>query len=298
MLHVTKIPGAKIVTVKEYQEKLRGKHFAILESLICLVYKPDLPCISKAQPVIRAVSAAPGLGVNKNWFDHQLASVIFGMFLSPSFLSCIPYVLLTAFSVHEDSEVAGRLLSCLGLWQLLQAPRGCAGLAVLQQLQQHSAVTHGWCQHSPSTGDGNCLSQDTLRCVLKLCQGQHWFCACVCQSAPFQKCQRNLWWAPNAIHYSGQGTRWPRFPHSHKWRVLWSDISDSEMLCFGSSCKLLGLGPNLSKFQGMTWVVTGDGADCAVRAFAREELIFQHLNPQREDWIQMWAFPPSCSEHP
>lgn len=97
---------------------LEGKLLAILDRLICLVYKSekDLSSVSKAQPEIRAVSAAPGLcmSVCKKRFDYQLAFVILGLLFSLhfSFLSCNPYILLTALTfichlaVHEDSEDA------------------------------------------------------------------------------------------------------------------------------------------------------------------------------------------------
>lgn len=114
MLPVAKIPGAQIVVVKDYQEKIQVKSFAILDGPVCLGYKSGLYSSSKAQPG----SAAPGLGigVHRDGFDHQLPSVSFGLFLSPS---CIPYIFLTASAlisrlcVHEDPEDAGRLLSCL-----------------------------------------------------------------------------------------------------------------------------------------------------------------------------------------
>lgn len=75
--------------VEDYQEKLRGKLFALLDSLICLVYKSDLSSLSKAQPVISALSAAPGLGIGvyENGFDHQLASVILGCSFLPAWSS-------------------------------------------------------------------------------------------------------------------------------------------------------------------------------------------------------------------
>lgn len=100
---------------------LEGKLLAILDRLICLVYKSeeDLSSISKAQPEIRAVSAAPGLCISvcKKGFDHQLAFVTLGLVFPPhlGFLSCIAYILLTALTfichlaMHEDSEDAHRL---------------------------------------------------------------------------------------------------------------------------------------------------------------------------------------------
>lgn len=100
------------------------------------------------------------------------------------------------------------------------------------------------------------MSRSSSRC-------HRWFCACVCQSAPFQKCRRNWWGEPNAIHYCGQGTMWPRFPHSWTWRMLWSDISTFGMFCFGSSCwfhlQAAGFGPIAERVQGMTWVTCDRG---------------------------------------
>lgn len=70
---------------------LEGKLLAILDSLICLVYKSeeDLSSISKAQAEIGAICAAPGLCISvcKKGFDHQLAFVILGSFPPPTWAS-------------------------------------------------------------------------------------------------------------------------------------------------------------------------------------------------------------------
>lgn len=107
-----------------------GRQLAVWDSLIRSVYnsEEDLSPVSKAQPEIRTVSGAPGLGISvcKEEFEHQLAFVNF--FSHLGFHSCVASILLTAltFLCHlaeqEGSEDACRLQFLLDLWHLLQHP--------------------------------------------------------------------------------------------------------------------------------------------------------------------------------